>query len=131
MFDNQTRILVLDDMAMIRKMVEAALREMGFTDIHEAANGQEGWEILANSLFPFGLVISDLNMPLCNGVELLKKVRADERTSKIPFILLTGESDVSLVTEALKFGVSNYLVKPFSPEILKKKLEQTHKKICA
>lgn len=131
MFDNQTRILVLDDMAMIRKMVVAALREMGFTDIHEAANGQEGWEILANSLFPFGLVISDLNMPLCNGVELLKKVRADERTSKIPFILLTGESDVSLVTEALKFGVSNYLVKPFSPEILKKKLEQTHKKICA
>jgi two-component system chemotaxis response regulator CheY len=129
MFDPKTRFLVIDDMLTMRKIVTKNLKEMGFSDIQEAADGNLGWAILDKSAPPIQVVVSDWNMPNCSGLELLKKVRADARFAKLPFVLLTAEAEVAQVKEALVAGVSNYIIKPFTGEGLKAKLEQTHKKV--
>lgn len=126
MFDAATRVLIVDDMMTMRKIVAKACKDIGFTDITEAADGQKAWEIMQTS--QFGLVISDWNMPNCTGIDLLKRVRADGRNKGIPFILLTAESESHQVAEAVKAGVDNYIVKPFTPDLLQKKLEETYKK---
>ena len=130
MFKNTTRILILDDMSTMRKIVMKTLKDLGFVDIQEAADGNQGWAILDKSEPPIELVISDWNMPNCTGLELLKKVRSDARYAKIPFILLTAEAEASQVLDAVKSGVSNYIVKPFTVNGVKEKLEQTHKKLA-
>ncbi len=76
------------------------------------------------------LIISDWNMPNCTGLEFLKKVRADARFGKLPFVMLTAEAEASQVKEALTSGATNYILKPFSADILKQKLEITHKKVA-
>lgn len=128
MFPANTRILVLDDMMTMRKIVIKNLKDLGFTDIQDAADGNLGWEILNQSSPPIQLIISDWNMPNCTGLELLKKVRADERMKSVPFVLLTAEAETHQVMEAVKAGVSNYILKPFTPEHIKEKIEQTYKK---
>jgi two-component system chemotaxis response regulator CheY len=70
-------------------------------------------------------------MPKCSGLELLKRVRADARYKKLPFVLLTAEAEASQVKEALMSGVSNYIVKPFTADVIKMKLEQAYKKVAA
>ncbi len=130
MFDLKTRVLIVDDMMTMRKIVAKACREIGFTDLTEAADGQKGWEAMLAADLDFGLVISDWNMPNCTGIDLLKRVRTDSRYKKIPFVLLTAESEGHQVAEAVKAGVDNYIIKPFTPEILAKKLDDTHKKVA-
>jgi two-component system, chemotaxis family, chemotaxis protein CheY len=128
MFDSTTRVLVVDDMMTMRKIVAKACKDIGFTDILEAADGQKAWEALQASTPQVGLVISDWNMPNCTGLDLLKRVRSDSRFSKVPFVLLTAESEGHQVAEAVKSGVDSYIVKPFTPDLLQKKLEETHKR---
>ena len=129
MFPPNTRILVCDDMMTMRKIVGKTLKELGFTDIQEAADGAIGWDIITKSNPPIGLVVSDWNMPNCTGLELLKKIRADATHAKIPLILVTAEAEAHQVKEAVMAGVNNYVMKPFTSETLKAKLEQTYKKI--
>lgn len=131
MFDPKTRILVLDDMMTMRKIVSKNLRDLGFSDIQEAADGNLGWDVLNASVPHIQLIVSDWNMPNCTGLEFLKKVRADARFAKIPFVMLTAEAEAHQVKEALMAGVTNYVIKPFTADILKVKLEQTHKKVAA
>lgn len=131
MFDPKTRVLVVDDMSTMRKIVMKILKEMGFTDITEAADGTQAWEAISNAPSPFGLIISDWNMPNCTGIDLLKRVRVDQRFKKTPFILVTAEAEQSQVAEALKSGVDQYVVKPFNKEALQAKLESVHKKYAA
>ena len=128
MFDVNTKVLVVDDMLTMRKIVMKTCKEIGFTNIVDAADGQKAWEILTTSEVPFGLIISDWNMPNCTGLDLLKRVRADGRLKILPFIMLTAESEGHQVAEAVKSGVDNYIIKPFTAEILKTKLGETHKK---
>jgi two-component system chemotaxis response regulator CheY len=130
MFQSKTRILVVDDMMTMRKIVSKSCKDLGFTEIVEAADGQLAWDTLQSSDSPFGLVISDWNMPNCTGIDLLKRVRADGRFKKLPFVLLTAESEGHQVAEAVKSGVDNYIVKPFTPDLLKTKLEDTYKKVA-
>lgn len=130
MFNFSTRILVADDMATIRTMVLSALVELGYYDVVEAVDGNAAWEQLNDARPHFELVISDLNMPNIDGLELLKKVRADPRFAKLAFILLTSESEVNQVKEAVAAGVSNYMVKPFTPDALKQKLQQTYARVA-
>lgn len=131
MFPLSTRILILDDMLTMRKIVKKALRDVGFTEIQEATDGHEGWAVLEGSALPIQLIVSDWNMPNCTGLEFLKKVRADARFAKLPFILLTAEAEVHQVKEALIAGVTNYIVKPFTPDTLRMKLDQTYQKITS
>lgn len=131
MFAPETRILVIDDMTTMRKVVGKTLKDLGFKDIQEAADGNLGWQVLTASNPPIQLVISDWNMPNCSGLELLKKVRSDANFSKLPFVLLTAEAEAHQVKEALIAGVSNYIIKPFTADTIKQKLEQTYNKVKA
>lgn len=131
MFDLKTRVLVVDDMLTMRKIVSKNLKEMGFTDITEAADGSLAWQAVSSSETPFGLIISDWNMPNCTGLDFLKRVRADQRFKKVPFILVTAEAEQHQVAEAVKAGVDQYVVKPFNHESLKSKMEMVYKKYTA
>jgi two-component system chemotaxis response regulator CheY len=129
MFDLKTRILVVDDMMTMRKLVGKACREIGFTDISEANDGAAAWSAITEANPPFGLVISDWNMPNSSGLDLLKRIRSDSRFGKLPFILVTAEAEQHQILEAAKAGVSQYVVKPFTVDSLREKIEMVHKKI--
>lgn len=131
MFDLKTKVLIVDDMSTMRKLVGKILREIGFTDITEAADGIQAWQAVSTSPLPFGLIISDWNMPNCSGLDFLKRLRSDQRFKKTPFVLVTAESEGHQVAEALKSGVDQYVVKPFNKESLVTKLEFVHKKYAA
>ena len=127
MFDPTIKILVVDDMMTMRKLVKKSLNQMGYTSVEEAADGQLAWAKL-NEMPDVRLIVSDWNMPNCTGLELLKRVRSDTRFRELPFVLLTAESEGAQVKEALLAGVDNYVLKPFTFESLKEKLEQVYKK---
>lgn len=126
--DPKLKILVVDDMTTMRKLVIKACKDMGFTDITEAADGAKAWELCLSANPAFDLVISDWNMPNCTGLDFLKRVRADGRLKGTPFMLLTAESEASQVSEAVKAGVNNYVVKPFTNDGLRQKVTDTLKK---
>lgn len=130
MFSLETRILIIDDMPSIRDLVRKTLRSMGYKNIQEAGDGEEGLQILESHLAraPIQLVISDWNMPNMSGLELLKKVRAVKDWTHLPFILLTSESERDQVTEAVLAGVSQYIVKPFSAKVFEDKLKAAYSK---
>lgn len=131
MFDLKARVLIVDDMLTMRKLVQKALRDIGFTDFTEAADGAKAWEAFSSASPPIDFVVSDWNMPNCTGLDFLKRVRADGRFNKTPFFLVTAESEMSQVVDALKAGVSGYIVKPFDANTLKAKLEEVSAKKAA
>jgi len=131
MFDPGTKILIVDDMMTMRKLVAKSCKELGFSDLTEATDGANAWEKVASANPPFGLIISDWNMPNSTGLDLLKRVRSDSRFGKTPFVLVTAEAEQHQIVEAARAGVSNYVIKPFTTESLKEKLEQVHKKIVS
>ena len=129
MFDFNKRVLVVDDMLTMRKLVSKHCTKIGFTDIIDAEDGNKAWEAINSATPPVTLVLSDWNMPECSGLDLLKKIRGDEKLKWLPFIMITAESEKNQIVEAIKAGVSNYIVKPFSADQLKSKLEETHAKL--
>jgi two-component system chemotaxis response regulator CheY len=128
MFNLKTRILVVDDMMTMRKLVSKTCKELGFSEIVEAPDGAAAWEVINAGNPPIGLVISDWNMPVTTGMDLLKRVRADARFVELPFLMVTAEAEQSQVMEAVKAKVSNYVVKPFTSDTLKQKLELVYQK---
>ncbi len=126
MFPSETKILVIDDMPSIRDLVKNTLKAMGFKNIVEAGDGEEGLKVLMQNNVAgsqIQLVISDWNMPKMKGLDLLKQVRATAEWVNLPFVLLTSESERDQVTEAVLAGVSQYIVKPFSAKIFEDKLK--------
>jgi two-component system chemotaxis response regulator CheY len=113
-------VLVVDDYATMRRIIRNLLQQLGFTDVDEAADGEQALAKLRDK--DFDLVISDWNMEPMTGLDLLKAVRADARLKALPFIMVTAESKTENVVAAKQAGVSNYIVKPFNAEILKQKL---------
>jgi two-component system, chemotaxis family, chemotaxis protein CheY len=126
MFRNDIKILVVDDMLTMRKVVSKILRDLGYSDITQAVDGNDAWEKAKNG--SFGLIISDWNMPKCTGVEFLKKIREDATTAKTPFLLVTAEAEQHQIVEAIKSGVDQYVVKPFTTDGLKAKLMSVYVK---
>lgn len=122
MFDPQIRILIADDMGTMRKIVAKVFKELGYLDITEAADGALAWQAITNAEPPIGLIVSDWNMPNCTGIELLKKVRSDKKYAHLPFLLVTAEAEQNQIVQAITAGVNGYIVKPFTPTILKDKL---------
>ena len=116
------KILVVDDFATMRKIIKNILTQLGFKDIIEADDGTTALELLKKQ--KVDLIISDWNMPKMSGIDLLKAVRADENLKDIKFIMVTAEAQKENVVEAIKHGVNQYVVKPFTPETLKEKLEK-------
>lgn len=113
-------ILIVDDYNTMRRIVRNLLKQLGFENADEAADGAEAFKKLNEK--KYDLVVSDWNMEPMSGLELLKKVRADEKLKATPFIMVTAESKPENVIIAKKAGVSNYIVKPFNAETLKTKM---------
>ena len=116
------RLLVVDDSSTMRRIIKNTLQRLGYDDVLEAENGVEAWEILSTKR-DIDILITDWNMPEMNGLELVKKTRADAHYEDIPIIMVTTERGKAEVITALKAGVNNYIVKPFTPQVLKEKLE--------
>ncbi len=115
------KLLVVDDSSTMRRIIKNTLARLGYKDVLEGADGVEGWNVIdANP--DVEMLITDWNMPEMNGLELVKKVRADERFKDLPIIMVTTEGGKAEVITALKAGVNNYIVKPFTPQVLKEKL---------
>ena len=129
MLIEQCKVLVVDDMGTMRRVVINFLNILGFKNIVEAANGILAWEKVEAEGGKFDLIISDWNMPEATGIDLLKKVRTKEETKKLPFILLTVEADKHNVEEAIKFQVNGYIMKPVNFEMFSKKLLDVFKRL--
>ena len=115
------KLLVVDDSSTMRRIIKNTLARLGYKDILEGADGVEGWNQM-DSNPDIEMLITDWNMPEMNGLELVKKVRADARFADVPIIMVTTEGGKGEVITALKAGVNNYIVKPFTPQVLKEKL---------
>lgn len=113
-------ILVVDDYKTMIRIIRNLLKQIGFENVDDAADGQEAFEKMQKN--KYGLVISDWNMEPMTGYELLQKVRADEGLKSTPFIMVTAESKTENVVAAKKAGVNNYIVKPFNAGTLKSKM---------
>jgi len=120
--DYNMKVMIVDDFATMRRIVKNILSQIGFKNFIEADDGSTAWEILQKE--PVDFIVSDWNMPKMTGLELLKKVRADERFKDIPFLMVTAEAHKENIIEAVKARVSNYIVKPFTPETLSEKIEK-------
>jgi two-component system chemotaxis response regulator CheY len=127
MFDYKMKILVVDDFPTMRRIVKNILKQLGFENIEEAEDGAQAYSKLKSG--SFGFVISDWNMPNMDGLAFLKAVRNDPELKGTPFLMVTAEAEKNKVIEAIKSGVSNYIVKPFTAEILKEKMEKIFEKI--
>ncbi len=115
------KFLVVDDSSTMRRIIKNTLIRLGHEDVLEGENGVEGWKVLqANN--DIKMLITDWNMPEMNGLELVKQVRSDSRFTDLPIIMVTTEGGKTEVITALKAGVNNYIVKPFSPDVLREKL---------
>ncbi|APH73557.1 MULTISPECIES: response regulator [Aquibium] len=117
----QLKILVVDDTTTSRMLLRDALETIGFRNIAVAADGEQAMQLMMSQ--PSHLIISDMNMPKMNGLQLLHAVRSYKPTSKVPFMILTGNADKNVLIEGRKLGLNNYLNKPFTAPDLKKALE--------
>jgi two-component system chemotaxis response regulator CheY len=114
------KVLVVDDSSTMRKIVVRALNAVGCTHTAEAIDGQQA--LAAFQATPFDVVLTDWAMPNKSGLELTREIRA--MGSKVPIFMITTEAEKSRVLEAIRAGVSDYLVKPFTAELLREKLEK-------
>lgn len=122
---SKTKVLVVDDFELIRRVVKDALVELEFSDFVEASNGQEAIDALVESVenqTPIQMVFLDWNMPVKNGIDVLKFCRAHKDLKDIPVIMITAEGEKKQVLTALASGASDYVVKPCSPKIIKQKV---------
>lgn len=115
------RFLVVDDSPTMRRIVINALKTFGYTEVVEAGDGQEGFEKLNNNEIDF--VITDWNMPNMSGLELTKAIRSSEKYKNVPILMVTTRGLKQDIIEALKARVNNYVVKPFTPQVLKEKMD--------
>ncbi|MFE9082755.1 response regulator [Brevundimonas sp. NPDC003935] len=118
--DKSMNVLVVDDYKSMVRIVRGMLNQLGFVNVDDAPDGAAAMALLKEKTY--GLVLSDWNMQPVTGLELLKQVRAEERTKKTPFVMVTAEAKVENVIAARQAGVNNYVIKPFTLAVLKQKL---------
>lgn len=121
-YNPNMRVLVVDDFSTMRRIVKNILRQLGMSNVVEADDGTTAWEILNKDKIDF--VVSDWNMPHMTGIELLRKVRASEEFADMPFLMVTAEAQQENIIEAVQAKVSNYIVKPFTAEVMKQKIDK-------
>jgi two-component system, chemotaxis family, chemotaxis protein CheY len=116
------KVLVVDDFATMRKIVKNVLKQINIENVVEAENGKHALNVLKSE--EVDLIISDWMMPEMTGIEFLKVCKEDDEKKKIPFIMVTAEGQKDSVMEAIKSGVDNYIVKPFTPDKLKDAIDR-------
>ncbi|MBW7566017.1 chemotaxis response regulator CheY [Chromobacterium subtsugae] len=122
MSDKNMKFLVVDDFSTMRRIVRNLLKELGFTNVDEAEDGQVALHKLKTQSFDF--VVSDWNMPNMTGIELLKAVRADPQLKHLPFMMITAEAKRENIIEAAMAGASGYIVKPFTAATMEEKMNK-------
>ncbi len=127
MSDLKMKILVVDDFSTMRRIVKNLLKQLGFVNIEEAEDGAQAYTKLQTG--GFGFVVSDWNMPNLDGLGLVKKVRADDELKDIPILMVTAEAEKEKVVAAIQAGVNNYIVKPFTGEVLKEKMDKIFERL--
>lgn len=115
------KILIVDDSKTMRNILQKALSSMGYSDFLEAENGEQA--LVSATAHQPDLILLDWNMPVMNGLDFLKAYRVEEKAT--PVIMVTTEVEKSRVIEAIKAGVNNYIVKPYTPELLKTRIDET------
>ncbi|MBB3140406.1 chemotaxis response regulator CheY [Halomonas sp. THAF12] len=127
MADKNMSILVVDDFPTMRRIVRSLLKELGFTNVEEAEDGQDALNKLKGGGFEF--VVSDWNMPNLDGLEMLKQIRADDALKELPVLMVTAEAKKENIIAAAQAGASGYVVKPFTSATLEEKLNKIFEKL--
>ncbi|KKL90408.1 hypothetical protein LCGC14_1905010 [marine sediment metagenome] len=120
--DPGIRILIVDDFSTMRRIIRNILKQLGFENVEEAENGADAYEKLDGDKYDF--VITDWNMPVMDGIGLLKKIRTDPAMKTLPVLMVTAEAEKDKVVAAIQAGVNNYIVKPFTAEVLQEKMDK-------
>lgn len=113
-------ILVVDDQQPMRKTIAYILRQLGYKNLLFAEDGEAAWRVINND--PVDIVLLDWNMPRLSGLSLLERIRKSERYARLPVVMITAEANEEHVLTAIGAGVTDYVVKPFSPETLLHKI---------
>ena len=119
--DLKMKVLIVDDFATMRRIVRNVLKQIGFINMVEADNGKAALKVLKKETID--LILCDWNMPEMPGIDLLKAIKSDDELKHIPFVMVTAEAQKENIVEAVKAGVNNYIVKPFSAETVSEKLK--------
>ena len=117
------KVLVVDDSSTMRRILTNCLREAGYNEAIQASDGVEALDVLSKDK-DVGLIIADWHMPNMDGFTLLQEVKNNKSTKSIPVIMVTTQAEKQSVMEALKTGASSYVVKPFTPEVIKDKITE-------
>ena len=123
------RVLIVDDQMSMRGIARYCLQEIGIKNVVEAKSGAEALVAIGSN--KFDLIISDWNMDGMDGLTLLKTIRSNPLTKRMPFIMATGQRDTEMVKTAIQAGVNNYMVKPFNAATMKQKIESVIGKLGA
>jgi two-component system, chemotaxis family, chemotaxis protein CheY len=125
--EKNMKILVADDMQSMRNSIKSTLKQIGFKDITEAVDGIQALAYLKNR--KYDLLITDWNMPNMDGITLLRMIRRDAEMKNLIVLMVTAEADKEHVIEAIKLGINDYIVKPFTADVLQKKMGKIIEKL--
>jgi two-component system chemotaxis response regulator CheY len=125
--DKNMKILIVDDFSTMRRIIKNLLRDLGFTNTSEADDGLTALPMLESGSFDF--LVTDWNMPGMTGIDLLRKVRADDRLKHLPVLMVTAEAKRDQIIEAAQAGVNGYVVKPFTAQALKEKIDKIFERV--
>ncbi|KQW40435.1 response regulator [Rhizobacter sp. Root404] len=123
------KFLIVDDFSTMRRIVRGLLKEIGYNNADEAEDGSVALNMLKNSKYDF--VVSDINMPVMNGFELLSAVKADDTLKHLPVLMVTAEARKEDIVRAAKDGAAGYIVKPFTKATLEEKVQKIMQKLAA
>ena len=123
------KILIVDDFSTMRRIIKNLLRDLGFNNTQEADDGNTGLPMLISGNFDF--LVTDWNMPGMTGLDLLKAVRADAKLKSLPVLMVTAEAKKEQIVMAAQAGVNGYIVKPFTAQTLKEKIDKIFERIEA
>ena len=125
--DKNMKILIVDDFSTMRRIVKNLLTDLGYTNLTEADDGKTAWPMLQAGSFDF--VVTDWNMPGMTGIELLRAIRGDARIGKTPVLMVTAEAQRDQIIEAAQAGVNGYIIKPFTAQTLKEKIDKIFQRV--
>ncbi|MGD8176754.1 chemotaxis response regulator CheY [Marinimicrobium sp. ARAG 43.8] len=125
--DKNMKILIVDDFSTMRRIIKNLLRDLGFSNTHEADDGVTALPMLRSGDFDF--LITDWNMPGMTGIDLLRAVREEEKLHALPVLMVTAEAKRDQIIEAAQAGVNGYVVKPFTAAALKEKIEKIFERV--
>jgi len=126
--DKNMKILVVDDFSTMRRIIKNLLRDLGFTNTHEADDGLTALPMLQTGNFDF--LVSDWNMPGMTGIDLLKAVRADPNLASLPVLMVTAETKREQIIQAAEAGVNGYVIKPFTAGTLEEKISKIFDRVA-